>query len=77
MSKPHRRSFSFLRRNHFVGSAKRRRKILPDGTGGKGPITANVVIEMEPGEPGTGFEFVTRSLAAIRAKEYIRRRKTP
>jgi elongation factor G len=39
-------------------------------TGGKGQY-GHVVIEMEPGEPGTGFEFVNKIVGGIVPKEYI------
>jgi len=39
-------------------------------TGGKGQY-GHVVIEMEPGEPGTGFEFVNKIIGGIVPKEYI------
>ena len=39
-------------------------------TGGKGQY-GHVVIEMEPGEPGTGFEFVNKIVGGVVPKEYI------
>ncbi len=39
-------------------------------TGGKGQY-GHVVIEMEPGEPGSGFEFVNKIVGGIVPKEYI------
>ncbi len=39
-------------------------------TGGKGQY-GHVVIEMEPGEPGTGFEFVNKIVGGAVPKEYI------
>tara|TARA_Y100001970_G_scaffold289603_1_gene420539 strand:+ start:4349 stop:6424 length:2076 start_codon:yes stop_codon:yes gene_type:complete len=39
-------------------------------TGGKGQY-GHVVIEMEPGEPGTGFEFVNKIVGGSVPKEYI------
>ncbi|MFL0730937.1 MAG: elongation factor G, partial [Prochlorococcus sp.] len=40
-------------------------------TGGKGQY-GHVVIEMEPGEPGSGFEFVNKIVGGIVPKEYIK-----
>jgi elongation factor G len=39
-------------------------------TGGKGQY-GHVVIEMEPGEPGSGFEFVNKIVGGVVPKEYI------
>ena len=39
-------------------------------TGGKGQY-GHVVIEMEPGEPGSGFEFVNKIVGGAVPKEYI------
>lgn len=39
-------------------------------TGGKGQF-GHVVINMEPGEPGTGFEFVSKVVGGAVPKEYI------
>lgn len=39
-------------------------------SGGKGQY-GHVVIEVEPGEPGTGFEFVSKIVGGIVPKEYI------
>ncbi|WP_199248022.1 elongation factor G [[Phormidium] sp. ETS-05] len=39
-------------------------------SGGKGQY-GHVVIELEPGEPGTGFEFVSKIVGGIVPKEYI------
>jgi elongation factor G len=39
-------------------------------TGGKGQY-GHVVIEMQPGEPGSGFEFVNKIVGGIVPKEYI------
>jgi elongation factor G len=39
-------------------------------TGGKGQY-GHVVIDMEPGEPGTGFEFVSKIVGGVVPKEYI------
>jgi len=39
-------------------------------TGGKGQY-GHVIIEMEPGEPGTGFEFVNKIVGGSVPKEYI------
>ena len=40
-------------------------------TGGKGQY-GHVVIEVEPGEPGTGFEFVNKIVGGSVPKEYIK-----
>ncbi len=40
-------------------------------TGGKGQY-GHVVIEVEPGEPGTGFEFVNKIVGGAVPKEYIK-----
>ncbi len=40
-------------------------------TGGKGQY-GHVVIEMEPGEPGSGFEFVNKIVGGVVPKEYIK-----
>ena len=40
-------------------------------TGGKGQY-GHVVIEMEPGEPGTGFEFVNKIVGGVVPKEFIK-----
>jgi len=40
-------------------------------TGGKGQ-DGHVVIEVEPGEPGTGFEFVNKIVGGAVPKEYIK-----
>ena len=40
-------------------------------TGGKGQY-GHVVIEMEPGEPGSGFEFINKIVGGIVPKEYIK-----
>ncbi len=40
-------------------------------TGGKGQY-GHVVIEVEPGEPGTGFEFVNKIVGGVVPKEYIK-----
>ncbi|MDX2213621.1 MAG: elongation factor G [Oculatellaceae cyanobacterium bins.114] len=39
-------------------------------SGGKGQY-GHVVIELEPGEPGTGFEFVSKIVGGVIPKEYI------
>lgn len=39
-------------------------------SGGKGQY-GHVVIEVEPGEPGTGFEFVSKIVGGVVPKEYI------
>ncbi|HLO50347.1 MAG TPA: elongation factor G [Kamptonema sp.] len=39
-------------------------------SGGKGQY-GHVVIELEPGEPGTGFEFVSKIVGGVVPKEYI------
>ena len=39
-------------------------------TGGKGQY-GHVVIQMEPGEPGSGFEFVNKIVGGVVPKEYI------
>jgi elongation factor G len=39
-------------------------------SGGKGQY-GHVVIQVEPGEPGTGFEFVSKIVGGIVPKEYI------
>jgi elongation factor G len=39
-------------------------------SGGKGQY-GHVVIEIEPGEPGTGFEFVSKIVGGVIPKEYI------
>jgi elongation factor G len=39
-------------------------------TGGKGQY-GHVVINLEPGEPGTGFEFVSKIVGGVVPKEYI------
>ena len=39
-------------------------------TGGKGQY-GHVVIEMEPGEPGTGFEFINKIVGGVVPREYI------
>ncbi len=39
-------------------------------TGGKGQY-GHVVIEMEPGEPGSGFEFINKIVGGVVPKEYI------
>ncbi|AGY58889.1 elongation factor G [Gloeobacter kilaueensis] len=39
-------------------------------TGGKGQF-GHVVINLEPGEPGTGFEFVSKIVGGVVPKEYI------
>ncbi|MFM7559725.1 elongation factor G, partial [Cylindrospermopsis raciborskii] len=39
-------------------------------SGGKGQY-GNVVIDLEPGEPGTGFEFVSKIVGGVVPKEYI------
>ncbi len=40
-------------------------------TGGKGQY-GHVVVEVEPGEPGTGFEFVNKIVGGVVPKEYIK-----
>ena len=40
-------------------------------TGGKGQY-GHVVIKVEPGEPGTGFEFVNKIVGGVVPKEYIK-----
>ncbi len=40
-------------------------------TGGKGQY-GHVVIEMEPGEPGSGFEFINKIVGGVVPKEYIK-----
>ncbi len=40
-------------------------------TGGKGQY-GHVVIEVEPGEPGSGFEFVNKIVGGVVPKEYIK-----
>jgi elongation factor G len=40
-------------------------------TGGKGQY-GHVVIEMEPGEPGTGFEFINKIVGGAVPKEFIK-----
>ncbi|WP_320676120.1 elongation factor G [Prochlorococcus sp. MIT 1300] len=40
-------------------------------TGGKGQY-GHVVIEMEPGEPGSGFEFVNKIVGGVVPKEFIK-----
>ena len=44
-------------------------------TGGKGQY-GHVVIEMEPGEPGSGFEFVNKIVGGVVPKEYIKPAET-
>jgi elongation factor G len=39
-------------------------------SGGKGQY-GHVVIDLEPGEPGTGFEFVSKIVGGVVPKEYI------
>jgi elongation factor G len=39
-------------------------------SGGKGQY-GHVVIELEPGEPGTGFEFVSKIVGGVVPKEYV------
>jgi len=56
-------------RETIRGSAKGEGKFARQ-TGGKGQY-GHVVIEMEPGEPGTGFEFVNKIVGGIVPKEYI------
>jgi len=67
MSKPkHRRSSRFLIAN-IRGSAKAKAK-LPQTDPVAWANTAMFVIEMEPGEPGTGFEFVNKIVGGIGAR---------
>ncbi len=40
-------------------------------TGGKGQY-GHVVVEVEPGEPGSGFEFVNKIVGGVVPKEYIK-----
>ncbi len=40
-------------------------------TGGKGQY-GHVVIEMEPGEPGSGFEFINKIVGGVVPKEFIK-----
>jgi elongation factor G len=56
-------------RETIRGSAKGEGKFARQ-TGGKGQY-GHVVIEMEPGEPGSGFEFVNKIVGGIVPKEYI------
>jgi elongation factor G len=56
-------------RETIRGSAKGEGKFARQ-TGGKGQY-GHVVIEMEPGEPGTGFEFVNKIVGGVVPKEYI------
>ena len=56
-------------RETIRGSAKGEGKFARQ-TGGKGQY-GHVVIEMEPGEPGSGFEFVNKIVGGVVPKEYI------
>ena len=56
-------------RETIRGSAKGEGKFARQ-TGGKGQY-GHVVIEMQPGEPGSGFEFVNKIVGGIVPKEYI------
>ena len=56
-------------RETIRGSAKGEGKFARQ-TGGKGQY-GHVVIEMEPGEPGSGFEFVNKIVGGTVPKEYI------
>ncbi|MEB3308556.1 MAG: elongation factor G [Cyanobacteriota bacterium] len=56
-------------RETIRGSAKGEGKFARQ-TGGKGQY-GHVVIEMQPGEPGTGFEFVNKIVGGVVPKEYI------
>jgi elongation factor G len=52
-----------------------RKKVKAEGrfvrqSGGKGQY-GHVVIELEPGEPGTGFEFVSKIVGGTVPKEYV------
>jgi elongation factor G len=52
-----------------------RKSVRQDGkfirqSGGKGQY-GHVVIELEPGEPGSGFEFVSKIVGGVVPKEYI------
>ena len=56
-------------RETIRGSAKGEGKFARQ-TGGKGQY-GHVVIEMQPGEPGSGFEFVNKIVGGVVPKEYI------
>ena len=56
-------------RETIRGSAKGEGKFARQ-TGGKGQY-GHVVIEMEPGEPGSGFEFVNKIVGGVVPKEYV------
>ena len=56
-------------RETIRGSSKGEGKFARQ-TGGKGQY-GHVVIEMEPGEPGSGFEFVNKIVGGVVPKEYI------
>ncbi len=56
-------------RETIRGSAKGEGKFARQ-TGGKGQY-GHVVIEMEPGEPGSGFEFVNKIVGGVVPREYI------
>ena len=56
-------------RETIRGSAKGEGKFARQ-TGGKGQY-GHVVIQMEPGEPGSGFEFVNKIVGGTVPKEYI------
>ncbi|MEB3297628.1 MAG: elongation factor G [Cyanobacteriota bacterium] len=56
-------------RETIRGSSKGEGKFARQ-TGGKGQY-GHVVIEMQPGEPGSGFEFVNKIVGGVVPKEYI------
>jgi len=68
--KPTRRSFRFLIAKTIRWQRQGEGKICQTGTVARAKY-GHDRIEMEPGEPGTGFECVTRSVWRIVPKEYI------
>jgi len=53
-----------------IGKAAKAEGKFVRQSGGKGQY-GHVVVEIEPGEPGTGFEFVSKIVGGVVPKEYI------